>query len=461
MVIQLQLRHDTAANWTAANPTLLSGEKGFETDTKKWKTGDGVTAWNSLAYEFFEIPAATTSTIGGVIVGDGLLVAPDGTISNEYGGDADTLNGKTEAQLSVASADTIGDVNGAVNQVVGGTGSGTAPAWMNIGMFEGPYMKQRTYTHNSASHTNMQIFINVYRGSGVDGIDGVYLDGQCKADYSDVRFYDITNSANLVYWMEGIYDDHAVFWIKLPSIPNGSFDIGIVYGNPSATSQSSGVNTFPFFDDFDGTAINAAKWTQVGTQGSIGVANSIANISVMSTSYHSYVAIGALDNADTVTCCKARHMGSAWYLMQDYLACGIRSDGDTVGAKTKLRCLANGATRCDLINYIEGGAEQGYNQLNPASYVVQLTDWVRFEIRHNYTDTFYKRIIGGSATWIYYAINPVGTKLWFGARSSGSTVMVAEFDWIFQRAYDSHEPTPTETDAAITASSAIQTAVYS
>jgi len=43
-------RRDTAANWTAANPTLLAGELGYESDTGKWKVGDGTTAWASLAY---------------------------------------------------------------------------------------------------------------------------------------------------------------------------------------------------------------------------------------------------------------------------------------------------------------------------------------------------------------------------------------------------------------------------
>ena len=33
--VQMQQRRDTAAGWTSANPTLLSGELGFETDTKK------------------------------------------------------------------------------------------------------------------------------------------------------------------------------------------------------------------------------------------------------------------------------------------------------------------------------------------------------------------------------------------------------------------------------------------
>jgi len=47
---QFQFRRGTAATWTSANPTLLSGEFGLETDTSQFKIGDGATAWNSLAY---------------------------------------------------------------------------------------------------------------------------------------------------------------------------------------------------------------------------------------------------------------------------------------------------------------------------------------------------------------------------------------------------------------------------
>jgi hypothetical protein len=43
-------RRDTAANWTSVNPTLLAGEIGIESDTNKWKVGDGTTAWASLGY---------------------------------------------------------------------------------------------------------------------------------------------------------------------------------------------------------------------------------------------------------------------------------------------------------------------------------------------------------------------------------------------------------------------------
>ena len=50
MAVQIQFRRDTAAAWTAANPTLAAGELGLETDTSLYKIGNGSTAWNSLAY---------------------------------------------------------------------------------------------------------------------------------------------------------------------------------------------------------------------------------------------------------------------------------------------------------------------------------------------------------------------------------------------------------------------------
>jgi Major tropism determinant N-terminal domain len=45
-----QLRRGTAAEWTAANPVLASGEQGFESDTRRIKVGDGTTPWSLLPY---------------------------------------------------------------------------------------------------------------------------------------------------------------------------------------------------------------------------------------------------------------------------------------------------------------------------------------------------------------------------------------------------------------------------
>lgn len=50
MAVAIQIRRGTAAQWAQADPILLEGELGLETDSKHYKIGDGVTPWNSLSY---------------------------------------------------------------------------------------------------------------------------------------------------------------------------------------------------------------------------------------------------------------------------------------------------------------------------------------------------------------------------------------------------------------------------
>jgi hypothetical protein len=50
MAVRIQLRNDTAANWTDADPVLAAGEFGLETDTDYFKIGNGVSTWEELPY---------------------------------------------------------------------------------------------------------------------------------------------------------------------------------------------------------------------------------------------------------------------------------------------------------------------------------------------------------------------------------------------------------------------------
>jgi hypothetical protein len=50
-VQKIQWRRGTAAAWTAANPVLSEGTPGFETDTGKFKVGDGTKDWKTLGYK--------------------------------------------------------------------------------------------------------------------------------------------------------------------------------------------------------------------------------------------------------------------------------------------------------------------------------------------------------------------------------------------------------------------------
>lgn len=47
---KIQVRRGTSSQWTTANTLLSSGEIGFETDTNKFKIGDGTLLWDALEY---------------------------------------------------------------------------------------------------------------------------------------------------------------------------------------------------------------------------------------------------------------------------------------------------------------------------------------------------------------------------------------------------------------------------
>lgn len=69
--VLIQVRQDTASNWTSNDPTLAQGEWGLETDTGLTKLGDGSTGWTSLDY--FTAPVRSqdeSSTTYTLVIGD-------------------------------------------------------------------------------------------------------------------------------------------------------------------------------------------------------------------------------------------------------------------------------------------------------------------------------------------------------------------------------------------------------
>ena len=64
--VKVDIRRDTASNFTTANPTLKAGEPAYETDTQKLKVGDGSTQWTSLAY----VTDVSLPLAGGTVTGD-------------------------------------------------------------------------------------------------------------------------------------------------------------------------------------------------------------------------------------------------------------------------------------------------------------------------------------------------------------------------------------------------------
>lgn len=66
MSVQIQYRRGASTLWTSVNPTLALGEPGYETDTGKFKVGDGATAWTALLYSSGPTgPTGPASTVAG------------------------------------------------------------------------------------------------------------------------------------------------------------------------------------------------------------------------------------------------------------------------------------------------------------------------------------------------------------------------------------------------------------
>lgn len=75
---QIQLRRGTAAAWTAAATVLASGEVGVETDTGKFKVGNGTSAWAALTY-FVAGAVGATNLAYTAAAGNGIVTSDTGT----------------------------------------------------------------------------------------------------------------------------------------------------------------------------------------------------------------------------------------------------------------------------------------------------------------------------------------------------------------------------------------------
>jgi hypothetical protein len=104
---RIQLKRGTASQWTAANTVLFAGEIGYETDTAKFKIGNGSTAWNSLGYSNANLGSASLDALSDV------------TITSAANGDFLRWNGSAWINDAVNLAtDTIGSY---VESLVAGT----------------------------------------------------------------------------------------------------------------------------------------------------------------------------------------------------------------------------------------------------------------------------------------------------------------------------------------------------
>jgi hypothetical protein len=120
MATRMQQRRGTAAQWSAANPILAAGEIGFETDTSKFKMGNGSSAWSALTY------FANAAELAAIIDGAPDLLNTLNELAASIGDDP-TFFTSVASNLSAHSSDTT-SVHGIADTSALATTSATSTA---------------------------------------------------------------------------------------------------------------------------------------------------------------------------------------------------------------------------------------------------------------------------------------------------------------------------------------------
>lgn len=144
MATRIQLRRDTEANWTSANPTLSAGELAYSTDQNKIKIGNGTSSWTQLSY--------ITANSDQLTEGSTNLFFTTERAQDAVGG---MVTGNTESGISVTYDDETGKLNFDVSDPTltftgDATGSGTITNLGNTSI-------ELTVADNSHNHTASNI----------------------------------------------------------------------------------------------------------------------------------------------------------------------------------------------------------------------------------------------------------------------------------------------------------------
>ncbi len=152
--VRLQFRRGSASQWTSANPILADGELAIESDTNKFKIGNGVASWTLLPYGGLVGPAGSIDSIvpidisfnGNIFVGRDVSFGGKLTVRNDVsfntelrvGGNINVRSGAASTSTSTGALIVAGGVGVGGNLILGADASFNGNAtFANLPYFNG------------------------------------------------------------------------------------------------------------------------------------------------------------------------------------------------------------------------------------------------------------------------------------------------------------------------------------
>jgi len=364
------------------------------------------TAGTRLIHLYFgNSQAGSESTAAGTDDSNPILTSISGTTNPGYTGKITRVQGGRLNQQGYAR---------------GGIGYGPYPQWQHKALIK---------ITNPVSQANYQHKLMLS-----------WLPGM-RNDFRDIRFSQI-NGKKCDYWIESYTSrTSAVVWIEVPTASQRGLNLH--YGNGKAVSESSGANTFDFFDDFEDGSIDLTKW-------SVTSGNSIWSESggtlINTTS-------GSADNdwwsSRSVSIIKALGLPSTYIFtvtMSAYAGTNLTLSGLGAyqsDAYTRIICRV----RWDQAGYNNIQIQRpGTSESSPAAAIVSST--VQFTAKvsaSNNVRFYYSTTIGGSPILLgpdpYTEITP--TNIVLVHKEWGNVTESVAFDNAYARKYTATEPTLT------------------
>lgn len=252
---KIQFRRGTAASWTGV--VLSAGEIGFESDTGKFKIGDGITSWASLGYAAV-LPSDLNELVQDII---GTNVVAGSNISVSYD---DTSGNTTVAATGLAlsshthTASNITDFNSSVSGLLPvknvSAGSGIAvdnsSGTFTVSLSD-PTIQVADITDLTASATELNYLDNAVPGSGVAGV-ALVLDS--NKDIQGIR--NLTLTGDLTVNGTTTTVNSTTITVDDKNLELGSVD------SPSDTTADGGGLTLKGTDDITWNWVNSSQsWT--------------------------------------------------------------------------------------------------------------------------------------------------------------------------------------------------------
>lgn len=130
LIVRVCHAYATSAQWNNANPVLMSGEMGVESDTQKYKIGDGVTKWSNLSYASGITVDSQLSDTSANPVQNKTITAALSSLDIDI-----ATNDEIDNALNVAGSGDLPTTGGIVPIAMGSTGATTtAGARTNLGV---------------------------------------------------------------------------------------------------------------------------------------------------------------------------------------------------------------------------------------------------------------------------------------------------------------------------------------